>query len=103
MNDFKPLSESDSATRDALDQLEELHASLSAVADLTSPSSDMNCVDRSNLAVLLDLLLRLQGEANARAWEGFHKMRDREAEGAKLAGLADLVKDAKRKARAGDS
>jgi len=91
MSAFNPLPESAKATRDALDQLDELHAALSAVADLSAPGNDLHAVNRNNLAMLLGLLLRMHGEATQRAWEGLQALRDRETEGAKLADLAALI------------
>jgi hypothetical protein len=80
------LSPAASSTRDALDQLDELNACMSAVADLASPSNDLHCVDRNNLAMLLGLLLRLQEQAMEDAWAGMAAMneREREPEGEKL-------------------
>lgn len=105
MNDFKPRSKSADAARSALDELETLHSALSAVADLATPSADLNTVGRDNLATLLDLLLRMQGEANRRAWEGLGLMlaSEAEAERTKFADLADLIKNAEGKPQGEDT
>jgi len=84
-----PLSPSAAQTRAALDDLDDLHRAFSAVADLTIPDNSMGTVNRDNMAALLILMLRLQSEATQRAWEGFQAMREREAEGSKLAALAE--------------
>ena len=87
-----PFPEPAQAARAALDQLDELHSALAAVAELSAPGDDLGTVNRSNLSTLLSLLLRLQGEATQRAWEGLQAQRDqREARGGQLAAIADLI------------
>lgn len=79
-------------TRAALDQLDELHSALAAIADLSTPGDDLHTVNRNNLAMLLGLLLRLQGEATQRAWEGFQALREPAAPAdTRLAAIADLL------------
>lgn len=94
---YEPLPAAAESTRAALDQLDELRAAMSAVADLVVPEKDLHCVDRNNLAMLLGLLLRLQGQATQDAWAGLQAMRAREAEGAKLADLAAIILAQERK------
>lgn len=92
MNVSRPFADTEQATRAALDQLDELHSALAAVAELSAPGDDLGTVNRSNLSTLLSLLLRLQGEATQRAWEGLQAQRDqRDARGGQLAAIADLI------------
>ena len=92
MSATTPFPEAAQTTRAALDQLNELHSAFAAVAELSAPGDDLGTVNRANLSTLLALLLRLQGEATQRAWEGLQAQRDqREARGAQLAAIADLI------------
>lgn len=88
---FNQLPAAATTARDALDQLDELRAAMSAVADLAAPGNDLHCVDRNNLSMLLSLLLRLQAQATQSAWDGLQAMRERETEGTKLADIAELI------------
>lgn len=97
-----PFPEPAQAARAALNQLDELHSALAAVAELSAPCDDMGVVNRNNLATLLSLLLRLQGEATQRAWEGLQAQRDqREARGGQLAAIADLIAKGREQLRDG--
>lgn len=95
-----PFPEAAQSTRAALDQLDELHSVFAAVAELSAPGDDLGTVNRANLSTLLGLLLRLQGEATQRAWEGLQAQRDqRDARSSQLAAIADLIAKGRDKLR----
>lgn len=74
-DNFAPLSARANTTRDAIDQLDELRAAMSAVADLAMPGNDLHCVNRNDLSMLLSLLVRLQAQALEDACSGLQAMR----------------------------
>ncbi|MFO1496511.1 MAG: hypothetical protein U1F26_17825 [Lysobacterales bacterium] len=51
------------SARKSLDDAETLHACLQAVSDLLTPDGQLGATERSNIALLLDLLLRQQRDA----------------------------------------
>lgn len=47
----------------ALDRLDEIHSCWSAIADLISPETDLQAVDRDDFAILLGLIEREENQA----------------------------------------
>lgn len=75
MNTPRSLSEDIGTVRATLDELDRIHSAISAIADLTVPGNDLSCVNRDNLATLLDMILGMEKATRDRCWTAVLEMR----------------------------